>query len=171
MTYPSPDLYPSEDLFPGGSVPAGVRPTLAELASLLRARTRDKVTGEKGEFTENTNPTRDQAADKLTQAVNETAARWPALPASLYNLARQVTLYRAAVLLERGYFPEAARADEGTAHDDFYADWERYSRELTAVNRRVSPRSNVGSVRLQTRATQYRQSRDAIVDAWSEDAV
>lgn len=30
----------------------------------------------------------------------------------LYNMARQVTLYRGALLVERSYFPESARLEE-----------------------------------------------------------
>lgn len=147
--YPSETLYPSPTLYPGdlGNRP-GVRPSLAELEGIVRARTRKKSNGLKGKFADDTNPTLEQAEEALTQATNETAASWVDLPANLYPLARQVALYRAGVLVERSYFPELVASDDGTVHDDLYNDWIAYSARLDKAYSRATPNKTLGSITL-----------------------
>lgn len=160
MPYPAGTLYPS-----GGALPVAdgdVRPTLDELAQLLYARTKDKVTGAKGAWTANTSPTETGASKCIDQATAETLARWPTLQVSLWPLGRQVTLYKAALLVEQSYYPEMVGGGDSTVRDELYADWERFSRELTALSSKRSPRSRIGSVRVQSRSDEWREANGLI---------
>lgn len=148
-----------------------IRPTLAEVAVLLVARTTDKSTGVKGSWTSNTHPSSTQVTATVDQAVNETLGRWPALPASLAPTGKLVTLYRAAVLIEESYFPESAQSGDGSLYEQYVAVWDRYSRELTAMYSKRTPRSRIGSVRLQSRSDEWREQNelDQSTDDWNPD--
>lgn len=171
MPTPSESLYPSEGLLPERD--GDLAPTLDELAQLCYARTRDRATDEMGAWTANTHPDATGASKKLDQAVSETLARWPTLPFELWPLGRMVSLYRAAVLIEQSYYPEDTGAGDAGTYAELYADWERYSRELTRQHTRRRPRSQVNTVRLQSRSDEWRQRAGLMqsTDDWDLDGL
>ncbi len=106
-------------------------PTVGQVAALVRARTRgaasrDAVTaGEQGTFTEATRPTRapvleliDLAGGELTSIMD---GRDPCT-AALRSAAGSAAAYRAAMLVEVGYFPEQTNTDQ-TAFKALAAMW------------------------------------------------
>ena len=104
---------PTEPVFDDGS---GLdwRPTVNDVAALLRARTQALNT-ESGTFSEDTRPTKAQVQVLIGQAVNEVATRLgtdelPSDDVSAY--ARELVAIRAAMAVEISYFPEQTNIDQ-----------------------------------------------------------
>lgn len=106
-------------------VESGVRPSIASVASLLRARTKTRGGGEVGTFTANTRPMDsevelliDEAQDEVLGKVQPVDPTLPPgggfnAPGSDYErrIRRAVALY-AAILVELSYFPEQVRNNQ-----------------------------------------------------------
>lgn len=97
----------------------GVTPTIADVATLMRART--TVMGvEQGTFTENTRPTDEQVENLIGQASGEVGARLAIddLPSGLNGAAATLIALRTAMLIEASYFPDTQ--DTGQSAYDRY---------------------------------------------------
>lgn len=108
-----------------------VRPTVAEIGALLRARTRSDATGAPiGTFTDATNPTGDQVEEFIDGALSEIRLRLPDdLPDRLVPFARRVISLSAAMDVEVSLDPERANSN-----DNAYARLkERYDTGLAAL--------------------------------------
>lgn len=94
--------------------PAALRPSVEDVARLIRARTKDDVGDEVGTFTEDTRPTADQVEDHITTALALVGTRLPPperLDAVFGSAVAALVAYRAALQIEKSYFPEQVRSD------------------------------------------------------------
>jgi len=94
------------------------KPTLAEVAALLRARTLDEYGNEIGMFTEDTTPTDDQAQEIVDSAYNLVKiriGRIDTFSADLIDAAKTVVTLLAARLIETVYYPEQAAQEQSAA--------------------------------------------------------
>jgi hypothetical protein len=105
------------------------RPTVQDVADLLRARTKDEDSTELGEFTDATRPTADGVDRLITRALAEVVARLGELPEApqpftleepFWLAARTLVALYAAMLVELSYFPEQVRTDRSA-----YPEYER----------------------------------------------
>ena len=107
-----------------------LRPSVDDVASLLRARTKDAEGREVGTFTEETRPTADQVEVSIGNAVSLLAPRWPLiLDESFHPAVKALTAYRAAMQIEKSYFPEQVRSDR-SPYDQLR---EEYQDDLAAL--------------------------------------
>jgi hypothetical protein len=82
-------------------------PTLADLGALMHARTQDNMGNEAATFNNFTRPTGDEANRLILQAADDvTTAIDTDIPPGAYRYAKQAVIYRAAMLIELGYWPE-----------------------------------------------------------------
>ncbi len=128
-------------LLPGGTATDAWVPTLDQLAAILRSRTRGvssrdaSVAGEQDMFTTTTRPTRAQALEIIDIAVDEAFALTEGRAPCSDRLARAfrvAALYRAAMLVEASYQPEATNGDQ-TAYAAFKDMWESLSKSVGAA--------------------------------------
>jgi len=84
-------------------------PTVAQVSSLLRARTKDNNMVELGTFTADTRPTAEQVGDLIPQAVGEVESRTGVLTDELEPRGINVAALYTAMLVELSYFPEQVR--------------------------------------------------------------
>jgi hypothetical protein len=103
----------------------GVRPTIASVAALLRART--KITGgkEQGTFTESTRPTANEVDNLIDEALDEVLGKIavPKEGTPLEGRARGAIALYAAILIELSYWPEAVASGKSplVAYEKLYA--------------------------------------------------
>jgi len=110
----------------------GGRPTVDDVALLIRARTKDSMGNEVGTFDDETRPTADQVEEQIDAAVALVGMRLPApenLPDNLMPAVASVVAYRAALRVEKSYFPEQVRSDR-SAYDQLLAE---YTTDLEAL--------------------------------------
>jgi hypothetical protein len=91
-----------------------IRPSIDDVAGLLRARTKDSEGHELGTFTADTRPTDVEAQAQIDAAVGLMATHIPDpafLPQAYWPAVRELTAYRAAMRIEKSYFPEQVRSD------------------------------------------------------------
>lgn len=81
-------------------------PSVADVGTVLRARTKDKNGNELGTFTEATRPTGEQVADEIESVIGEIHAEVGDIPDLIQDNARRVAKIGAACLVELSYFPE-----------------------------------------------------------------
>lgn len=94
--------------------PAAIRPSVDDVAGLLRARTKDDTGREVGTFTDATRPTAEEVEAHIDAAVSLMATHIPTqlfLPETYWPAVRSLTAYRAALRIEKSYFPEQVRSD------------------------------------------------------------
>jgi hypothetical protein len=91
--------------------PPTYTPTLADVAALIRARTKDDNGNELGNFTAATRPTDVQAEEAIAHAVIALGEKVGGIGPKCTNVARMAAAYGAAAEIELSYFPEQARAD------------------------------------------------------------
>jgi len=90
------------------------RPTIDDVAQLLRARTKDEFGNESGTFTAKTRPTAMQVDGHISTALALVCTRLPPLDVideELLDAVAGVVAYRAALRVEKSYFPEQVNAD------------------------------------------------------------
>jgi hypothetical protein len=86
--------------------------TTADVAALLRARTKDLTGTEVGDFTPNTRPTDDEVVRLIAMAWAEvTGQSGASLADRCAGIARSLIAIRAAMWVELSYFPEQVRSD------------------------------------------------------------
>lgn len=119
---------------PPAPVAEAATPTVAEVGSLLRARTKDNVGNELGTFTPNTRPREDAVLSLIQQAANEVGMRVGfETPAVVWPSVRWMIALRAAMLIELSYFPEQVRSDKSA-----YDRYERmYNSQIDALEEAV----------------------------------
>jgi hypothetical protein len=106
------------------------RPTVADVAALLRARTKDVNGNEIGTFNDDTRPTSAQVVNLIETACGEIqSAMGVSPPAYLAEAARTVAAVRTAMLIELSYFPEQVRSDRSAYQ--YYADM--FETQMTAL--------------------------------------
>lgn len=100
-------------LFTADTLPS-YAPTVAEVAALVRARTKVPGGSELGTFSAQTRPTDTDVRSLIAEALNEVLgkAQTPTDPASAYaaHVASAAKVY-AAMLIELSFFPEQVRSD------------------------------------------------------------
>lgn len=85
--------------------------TVADVASHIRARTKDGNGNEIGTFTPGTRPTDAQCQEAINNAVRFTHSRVGYVGEGCAELAREAVALGAAADIERSYFPEQSRSD------------------------------------------------------------
>jgi hypothetical protein len=109
MDYPTPPPVRVESL---NDPPPLEKPTTADVAALLRARTKDLDGTEVGDFNTNTRPTGAEVLRLIDMAYNEITARTgSALQPRCAGLAWMLVVIRAAMWIESSYWPEQVRSD------------------------------------------------------------
>lgn len=89
-----------------------LRPSVEDVAALLRARTKDAEGREVGTFNDETRPTADQVETHIDAAMGLVALRLPdTVPLNLSQGVVSLVAYRAALRIEKSYFPEQVRSD------------------------------------------------------------
>ena len=94
--------------------PATTHPQVADVARLLRARTKDDEGHEVGTFTADTRPTDTQVEEHIEAAVALVGTHLPPLGTidQVYAPAiAALVAYRAALQIEKSYYPEQVRSD------------------------------------------------------------
>src|SRR5262245_21838136 len=86
-------------------------PTVADVAALIRARTKDNNGNELGTFTTATRPTDAQAQEAIAHAVLGLGEKVGAVGTQCEPTAKLCAGYGAAAEIELSYFPEQARTD------------------------------------------------------------
>jgi hypothetical protein len=86
-------------------------PTVADVAALIRARTKDSNGNELGTFTAATRPTEAQAHEAIEHAVIGLGERVGAISPPCEKTAKLCAAHGAAAEIELSYFPEQARTD------------------------------------------------------------
>ena len=82
-------------------------PTLGDIGALMRARTVDVMGNEVGTFNADTRPTGDEVSRLIVQAADDVMAGFDVdIPPGAYRYAKQAIIYRTAMLVELGYWPE-----------------------------------------------------------------
>lgn len=106
------------------------RPTVDDVALLLRARTKDSEGREVGTFDDDTRPTATQVEGHIDNAVALLRTRiGTSIPDAYVPTLRALTAYRAALQIEKSYFPEQVRSDR-SAYDQLR---EEYTDDLAAL--------------------------------------
>lgn len=94
------------------TLPILTYPTAADVAALLRARTKDLTGNELGVFTPDTRPTNTEVEHLITLAYAEvTGMSGVYLAERCADLASTLIVIRAAMWVELSYFPEQVRSD------------------------------------------------------------
>jgi hypothetical protein len=90
------------------------RPTVDQVALLLRARTKDSQGNEVGTFDSDTRPTDDQVEEQIDAAMGLVGIRAPStanMTSEQVTAFQALVAYRAALRIEKSYFPEQVRTD------------------------------------------------------------
>lgn len=98
-------------------------PTIADVAALIRARTKDRNGNEIGTFNPDTRPTDDQVGDAIAHAVASVHQKVGAVGSACADIARLCAAYGAAAEIELSYFPEQQRTDR-SPYDALIARWQ-----------------------------------------------
>jgi hypothetical protein len=104
--------------------PPEVIPSLADVAALIRARTKDSNGNELGTFTAATRPTDAQAQEAIDHAVAALGEKVGIVAPPCTDVARMAAAYGAAAEIELSYFPEQARADR-SPYQFLLARWQQ----------------------------------------------
>lgn len=116
------------------SVLSEIRPSVAKLSSLMRARTEGEFANQ-GVFNAETVPTADQADDLIDDALDLVLIKLgPNVPYALTRQAGKAVLFKAAALVELTYTPEQT-TDENSAYARYQAQYdETMAALITAMN-------------------------------------
>lgn len=98
------------------------RPTIAQVGSILRARTLDKYGSELGTFNEDTRPTGTQVSDLIDLAIGDTsAAIGQDVPSNLWEPVTMLVAVNVANLIQASYWPE--QVEDNSTVFDFWTNW------------------------------------------------
>lgn len=111
--------------------PSDITPSLTDVGSILRARTRSDATGnESGTFSSSTRPTDTEVLELMEQAEAEVIVRCPSdlstLSERLKSFARRMVALRTAMFIELSLYP-----DQTVDSDSVYDKLERDYNQLT----------------------------------------
>jgi hypothetical protein len=135
--------------------PVDLTPTVADVAALLRARTKD-INGKEWTFNDDTRPTSAQVITLIDEAVADIEG-WlgPTPPLEVTDAARSTAAMLTACLIELSYFPEQVRSDR-SALEEY---WTLVQSKITALQetaRGLEPGGNVvSSTRLEVPWVDY----------------
>lgn len=117
------------------SVLSEIRPSVAKLSSLMRARTEGEFANQ-GVFNDQTVPTADEADDLIDDATDLVLIKLgPNIPFDLTRQASKAVLFKAAALVELTYTPEQA-TDDNSAYARYQAQYdETMAALITAMNK------------------------------------
>lgn len=88
------------------------RPSVEDVATLLRARTKDAEGREVGTFNEDTRPTAEDVETHIDAAMGLVGVRFPGdIPDEFGPAFASLVAYRAAMRIEKSYFPEQVRSE------------------------------------------------------------
>jgi hypothetical protein len=109
------------------TVPDTMRPTVAQVATLLRARTRNTQGDEFGTFTADTRPTDSQVEDTISLAIHDTMNKLDTedIPEDMYATVQVLNALLSAMLVELSYFPDQVSTNR-SAYPEYkrlYDDW------------------------------------------------
>lgn len=112
-------------------------PIVADVARLLRARTRDDFGNETGMFTADTRPTAREVEQMLVVGMTDVNGRLaPWIPDNFLHVRNQIVALRAAALIEGSFFPEEDGDDNAPPSSRYIAMAEA---ELAALGRTLNP--------------------------------
>lgn len=110
--------------------PSDYRPTVDQVAAMLRARTTVGMSGEVGTFTDETRPTAAQVEALIDSASGEVSALvGETIPQVMWPAVRTLVARRAAMHVETSYFPEQVPTDRSP----YGALRETYEAELPRI--------------------------------------
>lgn len=89
-----------------------IPPTVAEVGTLMRARTRDSMGNELGTFTTDTRPTATEVTEMIDSASELVEGRLGDVPERLEPIVTTIIALRAAMAIELSYFPEEVGDDQ-----------------------------------------------------------
>jgi hypothetical protein len=121
------------------------RPTIDDVALLLRARTKDSTGAEVGTFDDETRPTGDQVDAHIDAAMALVGIRFGPLdnlPVEAQTAFASLVAYRAALRVEKSYFPEQVRSDRSA----YMQLREEYLDDLAAFTEAVAGGGGAGAV-------------------------
>jgi hypothetical protein len=110
-----------------------IAPTVADVAALIRARTKDSNGVEIGTFDDTTRPTDAQAQEAIDHAVIALHEKVAVIGDPCTDVAKLAASYGAAAEIELSYFPEQARTDRSP----YQYLLQRYEQLLTGVEQCV----------------------------------
>lgn len=125
--------------------PIDITPSVADVAALLRARTKDVNGSEVGTFNDDTRPTSSQVITLIGEAVGDIQARMgTSPPPELAGAGKSAAAMLTACLVELSYFPEQVRSDRSA----FEQYWTLLQNKITALQdaaRGLEPGGNLVS--------------------------
>ena len=123
--------------------PIDISPSVADVAALLRARTRDVNGVEVGTFNDDTRPTSSQAVTVIEEAVADIQAGMGlSRPLELAGAGRSAAAMLTACTIELSYFPEQVQSNRSA----FQEYWELLQSKITALQeaaRGLEPGANL----------------------------
>lgn len=128
------------------------RPTVEQVALLIRARTKDSNGNEVGTFDDDTRPTGTDVEEQIDAAMALVGARFPPtaeMPAGLVPAFAELVAYRAALRVEKSYFPEQVRSDRSAyqqLREEYLDDLEAFTQSMAAGGGGELVESDVGSL-------------------------
>lgn len=133
IRWDTPEEHATESLFvnaTGGGPPTAshITPSLEDVGSILRARTRSDDTGaESGTFDTSTRPTASEVLELMEQAEAEVIVRCPSdlstLSDRLVSFARRMVALRTAMLIELSLYPDQS-VESDSIYDKLREDYE-----------------------------------------------
>jgi hypothetical protein len=119
------------------------RPTVEDVAALLRARTKDAMGKENGTFTDETRPTATQVEILITNGCADVAT-WVGydIGDTLWQEARNLASIYAACQVEESYYPEQL----ATQRSAWTQLWERYQFGLKQFAEHAGASAEIGTV-------------------------
>jgi hypothetical protein len=128
--------------------PIDITPSVADVAALLRARTKDVNGVEVGTFNDDTRPTSAQVLTLIDKAVADVQA-WlgPTPPPELADAARVAAALDAACLIELSYYPEQVQSNR-SAYPEYAAMLQRKIEALQEAAEGLGP-GGVTSTRIE----------------------
>lgn len=116
-------------------------PAVREIASLMRARTKDRNSQELGMFTTETRPTAEEVEEEI-----ENQAGWVAMlvgfaptSSTIRTAAKNLTKLRTAMALESSYYPEQIE----NGHSPYRAWQDQYRIDMQSLNKIIFPEGDV----------------------------
>lgn len=146
---------PTAPAMDASELAGGVRPTVTDVANLLRARTQVRGGKEEGTFTSVTRPTSDEVDGMIDDALDDVLGKVKATTAfaELAPTTEEAEAYErrvrgavklyAAVLIEASYFPEQIKTGQ-SAHDVYLKLYESRIRALIAEGETGEPQGEGG---------------------------
>src|SRR5215471_7639366 len=122
------------------------RPTVDDVAALIRARTKDASGNEVGTFTADTRPTDAEVEQLITNGCAKVAALvgWD-FPSDAYPEAQHLAAIVAACEVELSYFPEQVRTDR-SAFNQLWQIWEADKDAFASYVAQITPPGTDGSI-------------------------